>query len=120
MATKANENAETTEARDETSDGPLMDSMSAAVKKMIAKAKERGYVTYSEILKSFPHVEEDVNFLEVLYERFATAGVDVLEGGMLEDTADEYLEVASLVPRAQLAALTIARVWASFMRLPVP
>jgi RNA polymerase primary sigma factor len=66
---------------------------------LIEKGKERGYVTYSEILKSFPHVEEDVSFLESLYERFATAGVDVLEGGMLEDTADEYLATRNIKDR---------------------
>jgi RNA polymerase primary sigma factor len=66
---------------------------------LIEKGKERGYVTYSEILKSFPHVEEDVNFLEALYERFATAGVDVLEGGMLEDNADEYLATRNIKDR---------------------
>lgn len=46
---------------------------------LIEKGKERGYVTYSEILKSFPHVEGDISFLESLYERFSIAGVDVLE-----------------------------------------
>lgn len=66
---------------------------------LIEKGKERGYVTYSEILKSFPHVEDDVNFLESLYERLATAGVDVLEGGMLEDTADEYLATRNIKDR---------------------
>ncbi|MHB8660384.1 MAG: sigma-70 family RNA polymerase sigma factor [Minisyncoccota bacterium] len=66
---------------------------------LIEKGKERGYVTYSEILKSFPHVEEDVNFLESLYERFAVAGVDVLEGGILEDTADEYLATRNIKDR---------------------
>src|SRR3989338_9175801 len=66
---------------------------------LIEKGKERGYVTYSEILKSFPHVEEDVSFLESLYERFATAGVDVLEGGMLEDAADEYLATRNIKDR---------------------
>jgi len=66
---------------------------------LIEKGKERGYVTYSEILKSFPHVEEDVDFLESLYERFATAGVDVLEGGMLEDAADEYLATRNIKDR---------------------
>jgi RNA polymerase primary sigma factor len=66
---------------------------------LIEKGKERGYVTYSEILKSFPHVEEDVSFLESLYERFATAGVDVLEGGMLEDQADEYLATRNIKDR---------------------
>ncbi|OYV27043.1 MAG: hypothetical protein B7W98_02640, partial [Parcubacteria group bacterium 20-58-5] len=66
---------------------------------LIEKGKERGYVTYSEILKSFPHVEDDVSFLESLYERFAVAGVDVLEGGMLEDAADEYLATRNIKDR---------------------
>lgn len=66
---------------------------------LIEKGKERGYVTYSEILKSFPRVEDDVNFLESLYERFAIAGVDVLEGGMLEDAADEYLATRNIKDR---------------------
>lgn len=66
---------------------------------LIEKGKERGYVTYAEILKSFPHIEEDVSFLESLYERFAIAGVDVLEGGMLEDNADEYLATRNIKDR---------------------
>lgn len=66
---------------------------------LIEKGKERGYVTYNEILKSFPHVEEDVSFLEALYERLAIAGVDVLEGGMLEDAADEYLATRNIKDR---------------------
>ena len=66
---------------------------------LIEKGKERGYVTYGEILKSFPRVEDDVSFLESLYERFATAGVDVLEGGMLEDAADEYLATRNIKDR---------------------
>lgn len=66
---------------------------------LIEKGKERGYVTYNEILKSFPHIEDDVDFLEALYERFATAGVDVLEGGMLEDNADEYLATRNIKDR---------------------
>src|ERR1035437_9759878 len=66
---------------------------------LIEKGKERGYVTYSEILKSFPHVEDDVSFLESLYERLSIAGVDVLEGGMLEDAADEYLATRNIKDR---------------------
>ncbi len=66
---------------------------------LIAKGKERGYITYSEILKEFPHVEEDVIFLDELYERFTTAGIDILEGGMLEDNADEYLATRNIKGR---------------------
>ncbi len=58
---------------------------------LIEQGKQRGYITYSEILREFPHIEDDVNFLEDLYERFTTAGIDVLEGGMLEDNSDQYL-----------------------------
>ena len=82
-----------------TAKGKAAAEKAASAEQLIAKGRERGYVTYSEILKSFPHVEEDVNFLESLYERFATAGVDVLEGGMLEDTADEYLATRNIKDR---------------------
>lgn len=58
---------------------------------LINKGRERGYITYSEILREFPHIEEDVQFFDELYERFVVSGIDVLEGGMLEDNADEYL-----------------------------
>lgn len=46
--------------------------------------KERGYVTYDEILKFFPQIEKEVPFLEEMYDNFSIAGIDVLSsGGML-------------------------------------
>lgn len=66
---------------------------------LIKKGKERGYITYSEILKEFPHVEDDVNFLDELYERFTTSGIDILEGGMLEDATDQYLATRNIKGR---------------------
>ena len=52
---------------------------------LLVRGRERGFVTYDEILKAFPNIETDVDFLEVLYEKFSTAHIDVLEGGgMLE------------------------------------
>lgn len=66
---------------------------------LIKKGKERGYITYSEILKEFPHVEDDISFLDGLYERFTSHGIDVLEGGMLEDQADEYLATRNIKGR---------------------
>jgi len=53
---------------------------------IVAKGKKRGFVTYDEILKSFPDIENNVFFLDELYEKFQVAGVDVLEGGNLLDT----------------------------------
>jgi RNA polymerase primary sigma factor len=58
--------------------------------KLISKGKERGFVTYDEILKEFPNVEQDINFLDDLYSKLSTAGIDILEGGgLLEVEAPE-------------------------------
>ncbi|MBY0538882.1 sigma-70 family RNA polymerase sigma factor [Patescibacteria group bacterium] len=66
--------------------------LEAKADKLVFKGKERGYVTYNEILKEFPTIEEDVVFLEELYERLSSSGVDVLEsGGMLEEVPDEVV-----------------------------
>jgi RNA polymerase primary sigma factor len=56
---------------------------------LLAKGKERGFITYDDILKEFPHIEDDVFFLDTLYEKLATSGIDVLEGGGLLDVAEE-------------------------------
>jgi RNA polymerase primary sigma factor len=68
---------------------------------LLAKGRERGYVTYDEILRDFPTIESDVVFLEELYERFSTAGVDVLESGsLLEDSSvDDLLESRRITGR---------------------
>jgi RNA polymerase primary sigma factor len=53
--------------------------------KLILKGKERGFITYDEILKEFPTVEDDIIFLDDLYAKLSGAGIDVLEsGGMLD------------------------------------
>lgn len=59
------------------------------INELIKKGKRRGFVTYDEILKTFPDVEENVDMLESLYEKMGTAGVDVLESGSLLDTPEE-------------------------------
>lgn len=50
---------------------------------LVEKGKKRRFVTYEEILKSFPDVEDDILFLDELYVKLADAGVDVLESGNL-------------------------------------
>jgi len=52
--------------------------------RLLVKGRERGFVTYDEILKEFPKIEEDIVFLDDLYTKFATGGIDILEvGGIL-------------------------------------
>lgn len=60
--------------------------------RLINKGKERGYVTYSEVLREFPYIEKDLIFLDEMYSRFSQSGVDVLEGGGLLDINREEEE----------------------------
>jgi RNA polymerase primary sigma factor len=64
--------------------------------KLIQKGRDRGFVTYDEILKEFPQIENDIIFLDDLYSRLSTANVDVLEGGGL-------LEVEEVNPKKAAA-----------------
>jgi RNA polymerase primary sigma factor len=56
---------------------------------LINKGKERGFVTYDEIIKYFPTIETDIVFLEELYERLSVAKVDVLESGNILNLDDD-------------------------------
>ena len=59
---------------------------------LILKGRGRGFITYNEILKEFPMVEQDVIFLDTLYEKLGDAGVDILEsGGLLNLEPEEVL-----------------------------
>jgi RNA polymerase primary sigma factor len=59
---------------------------------LLDRGRQAGYVTYDEILKAFPQIENDVFFLEELYEKLATAHIDVLEGGGMLEIHEEPLE----------------------------
>ena len=62
---------------------------------LVLRGRERGFVTYDEILKEFPTIEDDVSFLDSLYNKFTIAGIDVLEGGGLleiKTSDDEFLK----------------------------
>lgn len=62
------------------------DSLNKKADALILKGYERGFVTYDELLKEFPNIEDDVSFLDELYDRLNKAGIDVLEGGDLLET----------------------------------
>ena len=57
--------------------------------RLLAKGKERGFITYDEILKEFPYIEDNLTFLDEIYEKFSEAGIDVLEGGGLLGTNED-------------------------------
>ncbi len=60
---------------------------------LVEKGRKRGFITFDEILKTFPDIENNVLFLDELYEKLSTVGVDVLEGGNLLDVDAEVKEI---------------------------
>ncbi len=56
---------------------------------LITRGRDRGFITFDEILRVFPEIENNLDFLEELYERMGTMGVDVLESGGLLDVVTE-------------------------------
>jgi len=56
------------------------------MRELIEKSRQRGFVTYSEILYAFPEIERDVDGLEMLYEKLEEEGIKVEE-------IKEYLDI---------------------------
>src|SRR3989344_5119136 len=74
--------------------GPALkkaDKQDQGMARLVHKGKERGYITFDEILKEFPTVEDDIIFLDQLYEKLSVSGIDILEGGGLLETPSEDL-----------------------------
>ncbi len=74
-----------TPPRRENNSEKKMKEMEVKSDELIAKGKKRGFITYDEILKTFPDIENNIMFLDELYEKFSVAGIDILEGGNLLD-----------------------------------
>ncbi len=64
---------------DEPADGPLMDGTAAAIKKMIARGRERGYVTYDEINAILPQDKVSSEQIEDTLANLSEAGINVVE-----------------------------------------
>lgn len=62
---------------------------------IIRKGKERGFITYDDIIKIFPDLERDISYLDELYEKLSAAGVDVLDGSNLLDMDEDLNKLGS-------------------------
>ena len=86
MATKAataqvqaNDNAEGTP------DGPLMDRVAQEVKKLLAKGKERGYITIDELNAILPQEQVSSEQIEDTMTMLSEMGINVIDGEENED-----------------------------------
>jgi len=108
MATKT-ATAETEEVREEGQDRPLIDSTQAGVKRFLAKAKERGYVTYDELNQILPPDQTSSEQIEDTMSMLSEMGINVIEN----EDADEGAEPAASASTEVAAAGTTAVVAAS-------
>ncbi len=92
MATKAQNTAEVSESSDEAMEGPLLDTLGAAVKKMVARGRERGYVTYDELNSVLPPDEVSSEQIEDTMAMLSELGINVVESEEGEEAAAEEAE----------------------------
>jgi RNA polymerase primary sigma factor len=79
MASKAANTAEATETREEAAEAPLLDTIAAAIKKMLARGKERGYLTYDELNAALPHDQVSSEQIEDTMTMLSELGVNLIE-----------------------------------------
>jgi len=85
MVNKAAEETEETEGREEVADGALADRTTVAVKKMIVRAKERGYVTYDELNQVLPQDRVSSEQIEDVMAALSEMGISVIEAEEAEE-----------------------------------
>ena len=77
--------AESAETNTENADAPLIESTGAALKKLVQKGKEKGYVTYDDLNAALPSEEVSSEQIENTMSRLNELGVNVVDD---EDTED--------------------------------
>jgi len=87
MATKTATAADTAETREDSADGAMMDVTVQAVKKLIAKGKERGYVTIDELNAALPPDLTSSEQIEDVTSNLSEMGINVVENEETDDAA---------------------------------
>ena len=87
MARKSN--AVANDAKDAKADAPILDTNSSAIKTLIKKGKERGYVTHDELNAALPQGDMSSEQIEDVMAALDEMGVNVVDGADGEDAAND-------------------------------
>ena len=85
LAKAAAQKAEAPQTRAEGGDSPLLDTLNAAVKKMVAESKERGYVTYDDLNTALPPDQVSSEQIEDTMSMLSEMGINVVESDDSEE-----------------------------------
>src|SRR5712691_11641591 len=94
MASKAVSAAETAENREDAAEAPLLDTIAIAIKKMVVRGKERGYLTYDELNAALPPDQVSSEQIEDTMTMLSELGVNVIENEESEEPAAAEAEEA--------------------------
>jgi RNA polymerase primary sigma factor len=92
MASKAVTAADTAETREEAAEAPLLDTIAIAIKKMVARGKERGYLTYDELNTALPQDQVTTDQLEDTMTMLSEMGINVVESEESDEPAEAEAE----------------------------
>src|SRR5947199_3475115 len=102
MASKAANTAEVAETREEAAEAPLLDSVAAAIKRMLTRGKERGYLTYDELNAALPPDQGSSEQIEDTMTMRSELGVNVIENEESEEPAAAEAEEGDSEVRGNL------------------
>jgi len=76
----------------------------AILDELLESSRSKGFVTDVEILKSFPKIEGDIEFLEYFYDKLDEAGIKVIEVGNLIELPGDEITQKELAEAAMISA----------------
>ncbi|HAJ22310.1 MAG TPA: RNA polymerase sigma factor RpoD [Rhodospirillaceae bacterium] len=79
MASKA-EASEATESTEEQADGPVLEDAHSAVKKLLQKGKERGFISIDELNEALPQEQVSSEQIEDVMTMLNDMGINVVDG----------------------------------------
>ena len=81
----------------ESEDAPLIDLNEASVKKLMTKAKKKGYITYDELNEALPSGEMSPDQIEDIQTALSEMGVQIVENDEeAEAEAEQEAEVEEI------------------------
>ncbi len=104
MASRANEE----DVEIESGDAPLIDLNDASVKKLLAKAKRRGFLTYDELNAALPQDQMSSEQIEDVMSTISDMGVNIVESDedAPEEAEEEEVETIDNISESDPRSLT--------------
>ncbi len=100
MASKKPTTGDNQQNRDANAEAALSDATQAAIKKLMARGKERGFITYDELNSALPQDEVASEQIEDVMAQLSEMGVNLIESEESEESNDKADEEESTSRKA--------------------